>query len=115
MEMAAQLLDDFGSKFRFNNVAAWSDLRSGTTIVIRKLTSTQLAAYTPDVDGSDFKIDVAINDVNYFTDMAAGQSMELLLHMNLCLLFRTMMVRSRRSREGGTCLGYGDFISRAPL
>lgn len=60
-------LDETGAKYRFNNIDLWKGLRSGTTIVIRKLSDAELLTYTPDVDGADFKISVAINDVNYFT------------------------------------------------
>ncbi len=67
-------LDDGGSKFRFNNISLWSNLRSGTTIVLRRLSTDELTSYTPDVDASDFKISIAVNDTRYMTDLAPTKS-----------------------------------------
>lgn len=63
-------LDDGGAKFRFNDIALWSNLRSGTTMVLRRMSGIELASYTPDTDGSDFKISLAVNDTRYITDLA---------------------------------------------
>jgi hypothetical protein len=67
-------LDDGGSKFRFNDIALWKNLRSGTTIVLRRMSATELASYTPDIDAADFKISIAVNDTRYMTDLAVGKA-----------------------------------------
>lgn len=67
-------LDDGGSKFRFNNIDLWRNLRSGTTIVLRRLSATELNSYTPDIDASDFKISIAVNDTRYMEDLAPGKA-----------------------------------------
>ncbi len=61
----ASRLDEGGAKYRFNDMALWANLRAGTVIVIRIL-AEPIGSYSPDVDASDFIIDVAINDPNYF-------------------------------------------------
>jgi len=73
-------LDDGGGKYKFNDITLWKGLRSGTTIVLRKLSDAELLTYTPDVDGTDFKISVAINDTRYFTNMDAAKVWNLTLH-----------------------------------
>ncbi len=66
----ASRLDEGGGKFRFNDIPLWANLRSGTVIVLRVLSSADVATYTPDVDASDYIIDVSINDTRYFTPLS---------------------------------------------
>lgn len=73
-------LDEGGGKFRFNDIPLWGDLRSGTVIVVRKLTAGDLATYTPDVDASDFIIDIALNDTNYMTDIYPSKAFNVTPH-----------------------------------
>lgn len=79
-------LDEGGGKFRFNDIPFWGDLRSGTVIVLRKRTATSAAlptftpTYTPDVDASDFIIDIDINDTNYMTDIYPDKAFNVTPH-----------------------------------
>ncbi|HEX7367458.1 MAG TPA: phosphodiester glycosidase family protein [Pelobium sp.] len=79
-------LDEGGGKIRFNDVPLWKDLRSGTVIVLRKRTATSATlanftpAYVPDVDASDFIIDVDINDTNYMTDIYPDKAFNVTPH-----------------------------------
>lgn len=62
---------DWGAKLRFKDVALWKQLRSGTTIVIRKGDASGTnpspdASYTEDTDPTDFKIDLNVANTNYF-------------------------------------------------
>jgi gliding motility-associated-like protein len=50
---------DGGGKYKFNNIPLWQNLRSGTTIVIRRLKSDE-ANYVEDIDASDYTIDVLV-------------------------------------------------------
>lgn len=106
-------LDEGGSKMRFNDILLWENLRSGTVIVIRKLTAGELLTYTPDVDASDYIIDVAINDTRYFTDLAPSLNWNLTVHE--AILIRADVANSPTVNGANLAvhaLGYGDFMSR---
>lgn len=107
-------LDDGGGKFRFNDIPLWNNLRSGTVIVIRKLTTAQLAAYTPDTDPSDFVLDVAINDTNLFTDLSAsGKTWNLTPHEMVLIKSDVVSTTGLGENDAVYALGYGDFKSKA--
>lgn len=79
-------LDEGGGKFRFNDIPFWKDLRAGTVIVLRKRTATSggLATFTPtyapDIDASDFIIDIDLNDINYMTDIYPDKAFNVTPH-----------------------------------
>ncbi|WP_460501885.1 cellulase family glycosylhydrolase, partial [Hymenobacter agri] len=66
---------DNGGKYRFNNTAFWSDLRSGTTIVLRRLAGP--TGYVPDVDASDFTLDLLLDNATYLTNLATNNSFNI--------------------------------------
>lgn len=84
--VGAARLDEGGGKIRFNDIPFWGDLRSGTVIVLRKRTATPAAlatftpAYVPDVDASDFIIDIDLNDTNYMTDIYPDKAFNVTPH-----------------------------------
>ena len=107
-------LDEGGSKMRFNDIALWENLRSGTVIVIRKLIASELLTYTPDVDASDYIIDVAINDARYFTDLSPTLAWNLTVHE--AVLIRADVATTPVVNGANLAihaLGYGDFMARA--
>jgi PKD repeat protein len=61
---------DTGGKYQFTNTAFWSDLRSGTTIVLRQLAGP--AGYAPDYDASDFTLDFLLGNTTYLTTLASN-------------------------------------------
>ncbi|GAB3855339.1 hypothetical protein GCM10028822_26060 [Hymenobacter terrigena] len=61
---------DNGGKYQFTNSAFWSDLRSGTTIVLRQLAGP--AGYAPDYDASDFTLDMLLGNTTYLTNVGGG-------------------------------------------
>ena len=58
---------DNGGKYQFTNTAFWSDLRSGTTIVLRQLAGP--TGYAPDYDASDFTLDLLLGNTTYLTNV----------------------------------------------
>lgn len=58
--------NDNGGKYQFNSNPLWRDLRSGTTIVLRK-SPTTTSGYVLDTDPSDYTLDISLDDANYFT------------------------------------------------
>jgi PKD repeat protein len=66
---------DNGGKFRFNNTAFWSDLRSGTTIVLRRLAGP--TGYVQDTDASDFTLDLLMENTTYLTNLATSNSFNI--------------------------------------
>ncbi|WP_210521711.1 carbohydrate-binding protein [Hymenobacter terricola] len=66
---------DTGGKYSFNNTAFWSDLRSGTTIVLRRLVGP--AGYVQDTDASDFTLDLLLENATYLTNLATGTSFNI--------------------------------------
>ena len=66
---------DNGGKFRFNNTAFWSDLRSGTTIVLRRLLGP--AGYVQDTDASDFTLDLLMENTTYLTNLATSNTFNI--------------------------------------
>ncbi|MFC7000019.1 fibronectin type III domain-containing protein [Rufibacter roseus] len=66
------VVNDTGGKYRFNNIDFWSDLRAGTTIVLRK-TESQFEGYVQDTDPSDYTLDLLLNDAStYLTRVSAA-------------------------------------------
>ncbi|GAB3870961.1 hypothetical protein GCM10028824_20210 [Hymenobacter segetis] len=59
---------DNGGKYRFNNTTFWSDVRSGTTIVLRRLFGP--TGYVQDTDASDFTLDLVMDNATYLTNLA---------------------------------------------
>ena len=118
-------LDEGGAKYRFNDIAFWGNLRSGTVIVIRTLADAAIASYTPDIDASDFIIDVAINDPNYFIALSpAGVRFNLTPHEAVMIradvteLTPAMTLAERNVILNGAnmavhALAYGDFMTTA--
>ena len=106
-------LEDAGAKFRFKNIGLWKDLRSGTTIVLTKLSAADLASYTPDVDGSDFTISVAINDTEYLTDISEGKAFNLTIHEAVVIRKDDGTGSALGQDNAVHALGYGDFFNRA--
>ena len=66
---------DNGGKFRFNNTPFWSDLRSGTTIVLRRLLGP--TGYVQDTDASDFTLDLLMENTTYLTNLATSTSFNI--------------------------------------
>ncbi len=57
---------DAGGKYKFNNTPFWSSMRSGTTIVLRRTASAD-PNYVEDLDASDSKLDLIMDNPAYFT------------------------------------------------
>ncbi len=118
-------LDEGGAKYRFNDIAFWGNLRSGTVIVIRTLTDAAIATYTPDVDASDFIIDVAINDPNYFIALSPSTVKfnvtpheAVMIRADVTEVTGTMTLIEKNVILNGAnmavhALGYGDFMTTA--
>ncbi|MBO2012274.1 carbohydrate-binding protein [Hymenobacter negativus] len=66
---------DNGGKYSFANTPFWSDLRSGTTIVLRRLAGP--TGYVPDVDASDFTLDLLLDNATYLTNLATSNSFNI--------------------------------------
>lgn len=60
--------NDNGGKYQFRNIPLWRDLRSGTTILLRK-SPTATSGYVLDTDPSDYTLDISLDDTNYFTNL----------------------------------------------
>ncbi|MGI4863425.1 MAG: carbohydrate-binding protein [Janthinobacterium lividum] len=70
------LTTDTGGKYQFTSNALWQDLRIGTTIVLRRLAGP--TGYVPDVDATDFTIDLLLENATYLTSYApSGQNFNL--------------------------------------
>lgn len=69
--------DDGGSKYRFAAHNLWSNLASGTTIVVRKTGVKDNPAYQQDTDPSDFKLDVLLSNTSLFIDLAPTKPFNL--------------------------------------
>lgn len=107
-------LDDGGGKYRFNDINLWKNLRSGTTIVLRKLSDAELLTYTPDTDATDFKISVAINDVNYFANMDAAKIWNLTFHEAVSVRADTdVAAAANGGNKAVHTLAYGDFFNKS--
>ena len=92
-DFEANLTADTGGKYQFRDNALWKDLRIGTTVVLRRL-SSGIAGYAEDVDPSDFKIDLLMENAAYLTALApTGQNFNLT---------QTDMVLLKTSTAGGT-------------
>lgn len=61
---------DNGGKYRFNAIPFWQNLRSGTTLVLRKLEGG--TGYVQDTDASDFTIDLFMENTAYVTNESGG-------------------------------------------
>jgi gliding motility-associated-like protein len=57
--------NDNGGKYKFRETALWTDLRSGTTILLKR---NPTSGYVLDTDASDRTIEVSLDDTNYFTN-----------------------------------------------
>ncbi|SFQ81540.1 carbohydrate-binding protein [Hymenobacter arizonensis] len=76
-DFEASLTTDVGGKYQFNNQPLWQDLRIGTTIVLRKL-AANIAGYTQDLDPTDFKLDLALENPTLLTFVGlAGHTFNL--------------------------------------
>ena len=61
---------DTGGKYQFNNTTFWSDVRSGTTIVLRQISGP--TGYAEDLDASDFTLDMLLGNTTYLTKVGTG-------------------------------------------
>jgi hypothetical protein len=107
-------LDEGGAKIRFNNINLWSNLRSGTVIVLRRLTTTEALSHVPDLDASDYIIDLSINDTNYFTDLLPSNAFNVTVHE--AVMIRADVADSpvlTGANKAVHALGYGDFMTTA--
>ena len=66
---------DDGGKYRFNNLPFWSDLRRGTTIVLRRLAGP--AGYAPDLDATDYTLDLLLDNATYLTNLDPANSFNI--------------------------------------
>lgn len=116
-------LDEGGAKIRFNDIPLWSNLRSGTVIVLRRLTATQAQTFVSDADASDYIIDLSINDSNYFTDLL-GNAFNVTPHEAVMVradvtdITPTMTLTEKNAILNGAnkavhALAYGDFMTTA--
>ncbi|MDQ8003173.1 MAG: phosphodiester glycosidase family protein [Pedobacter sp.] len=108
-------LDDGGAKFRFNDIELWKNLRSGTTIVLRRMSASELGSYTPDVDASDFKISIAVNDTRYMTDLAVGKAWNMTVNEVVLISADTESTTGDGANKAIHALGVGigNYYSRA--
>ncbi len=117
-------LDEGGGKIRFNDIPLWSNLRSGTVIVLRRLTAAQALTYVADVDAGDFIIDVSINDANYFTDLLPSNAFNVTPHEAVMIradvteVTPQMTLAEKNVILNGAnnavhALAYGDFMTTA--
>lgn len=118
-------LDEGGAKYRFNDIPFWGNLRSGTVIVIRTLADAAIATYTPDVDASDFIVDVAINDTNFFIALSPSTVKfnvtpheAVMIRADVTEITGTMTLAEKNVILNGAnmavhALGYGDFLATA--
>ncbi|GAA3951713.1 carbohydrate-binding protein [Hymenobacter algoricola] len=92
-DFEANLTSDTGGKYQFKDNPLWKELRIGTTIVLRRLTSG-ISGYAPDVDPADFKLDLLLENAAYLDALApAGQNFNLT---------QTDMVLLKTGSAGGT-------------
>src|SRR5919205_60134 len=63
-DFSSSMANDGGGKYQFSTNALWSAVPSGTLIVLRNDTS----AADTSVGGSDFNIDVGMQNTTYFTN-----------------------------------------------
>ncbi|MBF9221125.1 carbohydrate-binding protein [Hymenobacter ruricola] len=76
-DFESNLTLDNGGKYQFKDNTLWKDLRIGTTVVLRRLTSG-ITGYAEDVDPADFKIDLLMENSTYLDALApAGQNFNL--------------------------------------
>src|SRR5687767_10700030 len=68
-DFETNLTTDTGGKYQFNDNALWQNLRSGTTIVLRRISSNE-AAYAEDVDPTDFTVDLIFENTTYLSNIA---------------------------------------------
>ena len=68
-DFETNLTTDTGGKYQFNDNALWQNLRSGTTIVLRRI-SSQESGYEEDTDPGDFRLDLIFENTTYMTDIA---------------------------------------------
>jgi hypothetical protein len=66
---------DNGGKYRFNAIPFWQNLRSGTTIVLRKLEGG--TGYVQDDNAADFTIDLLLENTAYVTDESSGNTFNI--------------------------------------
>ncbi len=72
--------NDAGGKYKFNNIDFWKDMRSGTSIVLRRPVDAS-AAYVQDLDASNYKLDLVLPTFtvggDYFTVLQGNPGGEL--------------------------------------
>lgn len=84
-DFESNLTTDNGGKFQFADNALWKELRSGTTIVLRRLGGS-IAGYSPDLDAADFKLDLPLENTTYLTPLAAAGQVFNLTGTDMVLL-----------------------------
>jgi hypothetical protein len=70
-DFETNLTTDTGGKYQFNDNPLWQDLRSGTTIVLHRISSTE-AGHAEDIDPTDFTLDLIFENTAYLTNIAVG-------------------------------------------
>lgn len=70
-DFETNLTTDTGGKYQFNNNTLWQNLRSGTTIVLHRISSAE-PGYAEDVDPADFTLDLIFENTTYLANIAVG-------------------------------------------
>ncbi|MBH8568116.1 carbohydrate-binding protein [Microvirga sp. STS02] len=97
---------DNGGKYQFTNTAFWSDLRSGTTIVLRQLAGP--AGYVPDYDASDFTLDMLLGTPTYLTNVGGNNIFNI-------TQYDMVMVKAAGSPAAGVTGAVHTFATRLAL
>ncbi|MCC3159604.1 carbohydrate-binding protein [Hymenobacter sp. 15J16-1T3B] len=75
-DFEANLTSDAGGKYQFRDQALWKDVRIGTTVVLRRLASG-ITGYAEDLDASDYRVDMLLENGTYLTNLAPNNSFNL--------------------------------------
>ncbi|MDB5234166.1 MAG: hypothetical protein JWR44_1159, partial [Hymenobacter sp.] len=97
---------DTGGKYQFTNNAFWSDLRSGTTIVLRQLAGP--VGYVPDYDASDFTLDFFLGNTSYLTNVGGTNTFNI-------TQFDMVMIKAAGSGSAGVTGAMHTFATRLAL
>ncbi|RAK63547.1 carbohydrate-binding protein [Hymenobacter edaphi] len=75
-DFETNLTADAGGKYQLKDQALWQDVRIGTTIVLRRLASG-ISGYAEDLDPTDYKLDLLMENATYLTNLAPNNSFNL--------------------------------------
>ena len=84
-DFETNLTADSGGKYQFNNNPLWTNLRIGTTIVLRRL-DAGIAGYTEDLNPADSKLDLLFENTTYLTNVAVSGHRFNLTNTDMVLL-----------------------------